>query len=370
MPSTRHALVALFLFSSGCLTDEGLPLGEVGQEVNSAVEQGFVRSIHSASTIVYPAEGPNSLNSGGGSVTVNWLSVGYYKVTFASMVSSTGGHVQVTAFGQGSERCKLLTFGRTGGNAWAFVRCHNLNGNLVNAQFALWYTGAGHRAARGAYLYADEPSRTSLYYAHPTYHWRSSGTTAWIQRQSTGVYDVGLDSQSVGNVQVTALGTDSASCKVVSQTQDGPDVKVRVACFTMASGDVDRVDSRFLLDLVRAPLSNDNYSVGAFTHANQPSTTSWYEPTPAFHEDGSPVWGRKVNSGTYEVLLFQRQPQYAAPLVTASSAGTEFCKVAAVGESSDFAGASSMVVRCWDPSGLPHDSTFFALYAQEPDRSQ
>jgi hypothetical protein len=52
----------------------------------------------------------------------------------------SGGHVQVTAYGEGSNYCKILEWATGGVNLSAKVRCFNHKGQPANAQFDFLFT--------------------------------------------------------------------------------------------------------------------------------------------------------------------------------------------------------------------------------------
>jgi hypothetical protein len=83
-----------------------------------------------------------SYNSPGGAITINRSSVGVYAVRFSGLGESgkPGGNVQVTAYGSGSESCKVVSWNSGGADFIVNVRCFNTAGNLVNSRYTVLVT--------------------------------------------------------------------------------------------------------------------------------------------------------------------------------------------------------------------------------------
>ena len=96
------------------------------------------------------------------------------------------------------------------------------------------------------YVWANNPT-ASNYTPDPVYSYNSTGGAVRISRSSVGTYAVqftgfGGRGQPGGNVQVTAYGRGTESCKVASWDSGGADFIVNVHCF-LASGKP--VDTRY-----------------------------------------------------------------------------------------------------------------------------
>ena len=92
----------------------------------------------------------------------------------------------------------------------------------------------GARSSMG-YVWANEPLAAS-YTPHRDFAYNSSGGAINISRPSTGAYIVrfaGLGGQGAGGgtVQVTAYGSGSATCKVLSWESEAGDFVVDARCF-------------------------------------------------------------------------------------------------------------------------------------------
>lgn len=85
-----------------------------------------------------------SHNSSGGTITITRSSIGRYAVRFAGLGGSgtAGGHVQVTAYGGGSETAKVANWGSSGTDFIVNVRCFNSSGTPVDTRYTVlvnWY---------------------------------------------------------------------------------------------------------------------------------------------------------------------------------------------------------------------------------------
>ncbi|MGA9575137.1 MAG: hypothetical protein WBS20_14460, partial [Lysobacterales bacterium] len=90
------------------------------------------------------APDPNySFNSSGGPISITRSGPGTYKVDFSGLGGhgTAGGHVQVTAYGGGSEQCKVVNWS-SGGNSFTInIKCFDVRGRSVDTQYtvhALW----------------------------------------------------------------------------------------------------------------------------------------------------------------------------------------------------------------------------------------
>lgn len=90
-----------------------------------------------------PAEN-YQFNSTGALNSVQRTGAGEYIVSLPGIVGGkSGGNAQVTAFGEGSEQCKVLHWFRLEAGVEVTVRCFNAAGQLVDAPFTLLYQKSG-----------------------------------------------------------------------------------------------------------------------------------------------------------------------------------------------------------------------------------
>jgi hypothetical protein len=324
-------------------------------------DAGFVRvtttSGSSNATSTY------SMNTTGGTNVVTWLGTGSARVDFPGLGKVGGGHVQVSAFGTGNERCKVSSWGQSGTKLQAFVKCYTSAGVLKSTQFAVSYLRrAGTPGAEGAYVWADQPTASA--YTPPTIRqWNSTGKLNTIQRTGVGIYAVAFPGQTFtgGTVEVTAYGGASEYCKVENWFADIAQQNVNVRCFTTSGNPV---DSRFTAKYTRG--SPTLASSFGFAWADQPTSSS-YQPSSTYQfvsvasECGQltrgPVTITRNSTGRYTVTftgLPASSPLRSHVKVTAYGPGSESCKV----RSWTGASNSSAEVACYDGSGAAVDARY------------
>jgi len=76
-------------------------------------------------------------NSAGGPITITRASPGVYAVSFANLggQGKAGGHVQVTAYGTGSETCKVASWASAAADFVANVRCFSAAGAAADSRY-------------------------------------------------------------------------------------------------------------------------------------------------------------------------------------------------------------------------------------------
>jgi hypothetical protein len=167
-----------------------------------------------------PAANYSSVSRG----ATNWIlhsATGSYTVAIDG-VYNAGGVAHVTA--GDTARCKLA--GVAPATPWQFltVRCYDMWGNLVDAEFTATYTTSHSTSFPFAYLTRSGVSHNS------------AGFTNSVATVSTGVYRAtmpGLGSHDGGTEQVTALGGGNTWCKIADSHPDltGSHL-ITVSCFT------------------------------------------------------------------------------------------------------------------------------------------
>jgi len=80
-----------------------------------------------------------SFNSSGGAIKITRSAVGTYTINFSGIGGngSAGGNVLVTAYGSGSEACKVVSWNSGGANFIANVRCFTSTGSAVDTQYSI-----------------------------------------------------------------------------------------------------------------------------------------------------------------------------------------------------------------------------------------
>ncbi|MFJ7154130.1 hypothetical protein ACIQUQ_04255 [Streptomyces sp. NPDC101118] len=172
-------------------------------------------------------------NSSGALNAITRSGTGRYTVRLRS-IGAAAGHVQVTAYGDTSARCKVGNWFVSGADQLVNVRCHDRLGNLRDQRFTLTYARATgiQRATPAAYAWANLPG-SAAYNPSAAYSYNSSGVVNRIRRVSQGIYRFYPPNQQLsnGNVQVTAYGGDSKYCKV---ERWNPTDGVQVRCYTVS----------------------------------------------------------------------------------------------------------------------------------------
>jgi hypothetical protein len=207
------------------------------------------------STASYTPALPNQFNSSGATNTARRIGVGAYTASLPNL-GAWAGHVQVTAYGTGSERCKTSNWSPVGSAQEVQVRCFTSSGTPVDTRFTLTYVAEnsliGGSAApsplpgtSGSYVWANQSTLAS-YTPSLSYQWDDFGGTNTVTRSGVGAYAVHFTNHALhwGNVQVTAYGDGSEHCKVAFwNTSDGAQVR----CFNSSGLPV---DTRFVVALL------------------------------------------------------------------------------------------------------------------------
>jgi hypothetical protein len=196
-----------------------------------------------------------SFNSLGGAINISRSGVGTYAVRFSDFGNgqgSTGGNVLVTAYGGGSEACKVASWDNSGADYIVNVRCFTAAGAAADTMYtvrAAWGHSASIHPLSG-YVWADNPASAS-YTPNTMFSFNSAALPVSITRSGVGAYAVrlsGLGGGSLGgNVQVTAYGSDAATCKVGSWSFAPTDFIANVRCFKSGVP----VDTRYSINVVR-----------------------------------------------------------------------------------------------------------------------
>ena len=180
-------------------------------------------------------------------MTITRSAQGRYSVRFAGLGGNgtAGGNMQVTAYGSGSESCKVVGWASSSPDFTTLVNCFDNNGNLVDTRYTVFVTWPQAGRQMG-YVWADQPTASS-YSPSPNYAYNGGEGDMTITRSALGRYLVRFagfgGSETPGaNVQVTAYGSGNESCKVVSWGSLGPDLGVAVNCF---DNDGNLVDTRY-----------------------------------------------------------------------------------------------------------------------------
>lgn len=192
-------------------------------------------------------------NSQGLNNKVRRLGTGRYRATLPN-INILGGTVLVTAYGEGSEQCKVVNWQRSGNDTVVNVNCFNASGSPVDTRYTLSYmsdVGLGIRVSEdqhyGGYVWANRPTTTS-YTPNETYQLNTAGGPNTITRRSVGSYSVRfplLKAFDITTAQITAYGSSSEYCTIANWNgRSGDYTSVNVNCFDYSG---EPVDTRFTL---------------------------------------------------------------------------------------------------------------------------
>lgn len=374
MKKLSRVIASLGLVAMGCLAacseapelgSEEAEAGAISQAFSSTFAWGFVWAQQATGT--FTASAPYSRSSSGSANTITQTGTGTYRVDFPGIGNEIGGNVQVTAYGSGSERCKVGSWQSSGTTLQVFVNCFSSAGAATNTLFTAAYVRRPVTAfccgAAGAYLWANQPS-TGSYTPSTTYQWNSTGVNNTITRTAVGRYTANLPGMNFvgGTVEVTAYGAGSAHCKVVSWGG----TSVNVACFTAAGAPV---DSFFTLNYDNRVSPNGGPSF-AYAWADQPATAS-YTPSATYQYGAlasectsfaGPITIQRTSVGRYAVQIPTLSPTGSNVQVTAYGSGGESCKVVGWGGSGT---GTQVSVACFNAAGAAVDTRYVVVYTTD-----
>jgi len=297
--------------------------------------------------------------STGGDNHVIWQAKGKYQIRFAN-AGQSGGVIHVTPLGTTSHICTVTTWGASGPDELAYVRCWDRLGHLANTPFSVNYTfGLGSTGKMG-YFWLDNP--TTTYDLGGLYNYNSTGGTNHISHDSVGHYTVtigGLGANS-GNVQVTAYGTLPSTCRASYWGTFQPDQQIGVTCGNLAGS---FADTSFNMTYVDG-IGLQGYTIGKYAYfwANQPHSSS-YLPDSSYRKSTSgsgPVVIRN-GIGRYTVHLLGITTHGGSVQVTAYGTGKVRCQVAGIAKTGS---PQTVSVRCFKPTGALTDSKYSFMFTR------
>jgi hypothetical protein len=294
-------------------------------------------------------------NSTGQLNTINRLGVGYYQVVFENLGVYYGGTVDVTAYGGGSENCKVQNWGPTLADQIVYVRCFDAAGSAVDTMFTAAFTRPISSTKFG-YVWANSPAAAS-YTPSTTYQYNSTGALNTITRSGVGAYQVtlpGLGGQG-GTIKATAYGPGNEACHVSSWSSLAANAVVNVRCQNPAGVPVDTLYT-LTYHAANGLLGTLTGGPRAFVWANLQSSPGYVpSATYQYNSTGGVNTAFRSGVGVYQVRLPGLQSVSGHAHVTAYGAGGTRCKV----ENWFTSGAAKLVnVRCFDTAGAPADSRY------------
>jgi hypothetical protein len=198
----------------------------------------------------YTPAGTYQWNSKGLINTVRRISAGHYQAVLPGMTAA-GGTVLVTAYGSGTERCKVGGWSQSGSDTVVDVYCFDVNGNPIDTTYTLSFltdvaVGQGNVAPEGyfgGYIWADQPTQASYTPATSYQLNTASSSRNTATRSSTGAYSVrfpALKSSNSSTALVTAYGVGRECCTIASWSSDGSNgTVVSVRCYDTSGNPVD-----------------------------------------------------------------------------------------------------------------------------------
>ncbi len=293
-------------------------------------------------------------NSTGALNTITHLGVGHYQVVFENLGIYYGGAVNVTAYGPGSETCKVQSWGPSLADQNVYVRCFTAGGAAVDTQFTASFTRP-IASSRFGYVWANQPGSAS-YTPSTTYQYNSTGATNTITRSGVGTYQVTLPGLGAagGTIKATAYGSGSEACHVSSWGWAAANALVNVRCQDVTGAPV---DTAYTLTFhgtngLLGPITGGR----AYVWANNQSSAS-YTPSLSYQHNSTGATNTITRSGVgvYQVRLPGLGNVSGHVQVTAYGSGSTRCKVQSWTTS---AAAKLANVRCFDTAGAAADSRY------------
>ncbi len=166
-----------------------------------------------------------SYNSAQKGIRLTRSAVGQYSVTFDGLERTAAlddkETFQITAYGSGNAWCKVESWGETGVDLVAMVRCFTPAGVAADAQFSMLMLAKGRAGHRFGYVWASSETSLASYTPSSPYNFNSTGVlNTALLTASPGRYAVtwtglnaGVGATAETNL-VTAYGSNNTYCQV------------------------------------------------------------------------------------------------------------------------------------------------------------
>ncbi|MEU0093504.1 hypothetical protein [Kribbella sp. NPDC006257] len=176
--------------------------------------------------------------------TVTPLGIGRYQVKFPGQ-GAPNGVVHVTAVNNTPHWCQAETWGQSGADEIAIIRCYRVGGALDVSSFSAFFVRASGGPSSGPYGYVDSAATGALISQFNSTGAANTSTPGgvgqWLVRFPGLVTGGPLD----GSLQATAVNPQQgARCKVGSWASTGGGQDVKVLCFNAAGA---LLNTRFTL---------------------------------------------------------------------------------------------------------------------------
>jgi hypothetical protein len=258
--------------------------------------------------------------------------------------------VRVTSHGEALTYCKPMSGSLVSDRVE--VRCFKAGtGSAVNGSFSVLVLG---RSSARAFAFANQPAATS-YSAPSSGSYNPAGTTK-ITRYGIGTYQVVFNSLGSklagrgGQVQVNAVASGRAYCKLIDEWGGATNLAVNVQCYAAGGAPM---DAKFSV-LFHLPAPRLGY-----TYANFPSVVQYTgDPYWSTNPDGGPVIVTRISTGVFDVAWPNAMDdfiEYGNIQVTAVGMyDTGQCKISVTY-------MARAGVKCYAPNGALVDLPFTVL---------
>jgi hypothetical protein len=308
---------------------------------------------HNATSASYTPQALWAYNRTGGGINIRRPdgTTGRYIVTFPGLSAVLGAKstLHVSAYGEQNGYCKPMTGSLVSDKVE--VRCFRTGtGAAFNSQFMVVILG---RTAERAFAFANQPTGTG-YAPAGSGSYNPAGTIR-VNRAGTGYYQVLFNNLGArltslgGHVQVSAVASAKAYCKLSEEWAGNPNLSVTVQCYGPTGAPT---DAKFTV-LVQQPAAHL-----AYTYSSQAGIT--YDPDPYWSSNS--VSGKtrveRISQGIYFVNWLDMQLEILdAGTAHVSALGTfdnSNCSVTNVY-------VEGVTVRCFAANGAVVDVPFTVL---------
>lgn len=304
----------------------------------------------------YTGAAGTSYNAGGGPIEISHFAVGVSSIGWPgmSLVGSDLGVVLVSSHTVSGSYCKVESWN----DEQAIIRCYDGVGFPADKEFNALYFKPDDGTPGVAYAWANQPNQTVPYTPPPAFSHNPTGAGIQVSRVSIGSYSVtwsgyGATAPTGGHVQVTAVGTSTDRCSVVSWSAD----TVAIDCHTHSGA---ASDSAFAVVYLKPDEKRDGI---AFAWANLESTTL-YNPASEFSYNPSnqEVLVGRDTDGRYSV----RFRGFEIHGIAAQTGTGGHYQVSAYGSSGNYCKTrlrlpNGSAIDCDAPFGMLADSKFNVL---------
>lgn len=282
---------------------------------------------------------------------------GVYTIKFPGQ-AARGGVVHVTAINAGPRWCQAVKWGPSGADEIAVVLCSQPFGALTPTAFSALFDSSSGPAGpiNGRFGYVDWNDGAGVMVDQ----YNSSGAINSVNPLGGGLYEVKLPGLMTagpidGSIQVTAVNSTPARCKVRNWVSSPADQVVYVACFTSTGAPF---KTRFTLSY------QYNQSLWGAGWPPRSFGYLWFRPPvgpPTTNFNSLVGFGANTVASAGLGLSFVVFPRLASLpddiQVTAAGWGSQFCNLLTAWV---HGGADTIVrdVACYDSSGARVDTGF------------